>query len=108
MLDLSIIKNDRLAVVHCLSEYQADEFLKCLRNHYPSKKFFGGSNNWSMYESDTCYWPNFGDTIGLQYGSLSYAKENNYNVYEYTELCGVTELPAFTAEVDIKSLFGME
>ena len=43
----------------------------------------------------------------MQYGSLEYAIEKNYNVYEVESLM-MADLPIEASDVDIKCLFGME
>lgn len=107
MFDFSRIEGDECAAIHCGTEELAEKFLKCLKEHFPSKKFWGGANHWSIYEKSTCYWPNFGGSDGLQYGSLEYAIEKNYNVYEVESLM-MADLPIEASDVDIKCLFGME
>ena len=107
MFDLTRIECDGGAVVHCSTEKIAEEFLKHLKERYPSKKFLGGATHWDFYEENTCYWPNFGGTEGLQYGSLEYAIREHYHVYEAEELM-VVELPIEASGLDMKCLFGME
>lgn len=107
MFDLTRIECDGGAVVHCSTKKIAEEFLKHLKERYPEKKFWGGATNWDFYEENTCYWPNFGDTEGLQYGSLEYAIQNRYHVYEAEELM-IVELPIAASDLNIKCLFGME
>ena len=108
MFDFSRIEGDERAAIHCSTKELAEKFLKCLKEHFPSKKFLAGATtHWGIYEKSTCYWPNFGGSDGLQYGSLEYAIENNYNVYEVESLM-MADLPIEASDVDMKCLFGME
>lgn len=107
MFDFTRIKGDDRAAIHCNTEELAEEFLKCLKKHFPSKQFWGGATHWGIYEKSTCYWPNFGGYDGLQYGSLEYAIEKHYNVYEAESLM-IVDLPIEASDVDMKCLFGME
>ena len=107
ILNFSLIEGDKMAVVHCPTEEGAKQFLKCLREKFPSKRFITGTH-WDFYKESTCYWPNFGCIEGLQYGSLEYAMKHRYKVIEFSELCAVVDLPINDYDVDIKSLFGME
>lgn len=107
MFDFSRIREDDRAAIHCSTEELAEKFLKSLKEHFPSKKFWGGATHWDFYEENTCYWPNFGGHEGLQYGSLKYAFDENYNIYEVDALM-ILDLPIEASDVDMKCLFGME
>ena len=107
MFDLREIERDEMAVVHCDTEEKAEKFLKCLREHFPSKRFFNNVTHWDFYGSSTCYWPNLHNHDGLQYGNLEYAIEKSYHVYEVDSLM-VMDLPIEVSDMDMKCLFGME
>ena len=108
MFDLSKIEHDEKAAIHCSTKSKAKEFLECLREQFPRKRFSGDETHWDFYEDDTCYWPNFGGHESLQYGSLGFAIENKYNIYEVEDLIMVRDLPIEVSDIDMKCLFGME
>lgn len=107
MFDLREIERDKMAVVHCDTKEKAEKFLKCLREQFPHKRFVNGVTHWDFYGSDTCYWLNFPNNDGLQYGTIGYAIEKNYHIYEVDSLM-VMELPIEASDMDMKCLFGME
>lgn len=108
--DFSMIDGKKDVVVHCPDEDVAKSFLDAFNMRYPRHRFLPAPDScWSVYNEDTCYFPNFGTSFrNMQFGDIRYAAREGYNVISVYELCKEHELPISLSEVDIKSLFGME
>ena len=107
--NFSAIDGKENICVHCPDEDVAKSFLDAFNQEYPKHRFMPHDSCWSVYYCDTCYFPNFRTSFrNMQYGSITHAVKDGYEVVSVYDLCGYNELPICLGEVDIKSLFGME
>ena len=76
-------------VVHCKTEEEANNFLRCLRNAYPGKcsDWEDGVTHWGKYKN-MCYRPklNMPNEHKLSYASLEHYLAEGYTVVPYENL----------------------
>lgn len=76
-------------VVHCKTEDEAINFIRCLRNSYPSKcsNWEDGVTQWGKYKN-MCYRPklNMPNDYKLSYASLEHYLAEGYTVIPYEDL----------------------
>ena len=120
MVDLSILEQYGRAAVRCDSREEAEEFMEAMWQQHPEKVnqwWSRGNTNWGTVHGGRCiyYVPRiFHSVTGsessyCQSSSLSWIENHDYKVVPFDVL---TYKPDFgeinTANLDIKSLFGME
>lgn len=106
----AIAKRKTNAAIHCPTRELAEEVVTVVRTMTGRGFLDNKCDYWSVYEEDTCYYPNVGAPDGrhMQYSDLRWAEENDMIIYEAIDLLTDAEFSISLGDVSIKSLFGME